>query len=394
MTPTTPARRRLTLAAAGCATAAAVAAGSMTTGAGQADAAAEHSLLGGTALAADWLGGSATSVAILPLSFAGTYASGSGSTATAVAVLGLAGASAPLLLGDGLAFCLGGFAFANSSSDGACVNVLGVFGAQYDKPGQNLQFALTNPLALLTGDISVGDVISGIASGNLNTALSADFVRLTFGGSDWQNLVRLTSSYGFQPISGAVPGAIEVQWLGTKVLLFPATQLNGDTSVNYLGMPRIEFGLPTGVGDIVPSLRTGAFKLPFDVTIPGIDTSDLLPLSDPTGTSARLAGVQDDLGGAFEDDSALQLANTETPVVESQRKEPTTDSAGTDSDTATSGDESAGTANTLSGTGTEIDAANDDDATPSATPATTPEITSGDSSTSDSDDEPAAAPTG
>lgn len=303
MTACAPTRsRRLAVGAAACATAAAVVAGSVTTGVGDAGAlvigsGTEQSILGGNSVAVGLFGGKATSVAVLPLSFAGTYADGSYSS-TAFALLGVAAGTAhkPILFepefGDIL--CLGGLAFASSSVAGSCINVLGVVGAQYDKPGQNLQFALTNPLALLTGDIGLGDVLSGIVSGNLNTAISADFVHLTVGGTDWQSLVRLTSTYGFQKISNAYPGAIAIEWMGTKVLLFPTTQLNGNTYVNYLGLPRVEFGLPTGIGSIIPSIRTGAFALPFDITIPGIDTSDLLPLQTPSAATAARAGVVDD----------------------------------------------------------------------------------------------------
>ncbi|WP_454163219.1 hypothetical protein [Gordonia iterans] len=411
MTTSTPTRRRLTLAAAGCATAAAVAAGSMTTGFGQADAAASSigggvaivpPLTSGTAVAvgpgsmavATGLpsllsnNGEATSIALLPLSFAGTYA-GPNQSATAFAIIGLAGATAPDLLGAGNVNCLGALTFAHSSTAGTCLNILGAFDFRHNSQTSTLQFGLTNPIGLLTGDVGLGDVLSGIPTGNLDGALTPDIVRLSMGGS---NLITLTSGYGFQRIAGTGYG-VEFSWLGTTLQFFPAVQVNGQGAVNYIGLPGIQFGLPSSIGDIIPSLRTGAFALPFNITIPGINTSDLLPLSEPTGSSATLAGVQNDLGGVPADGPAERRANTAALIEEQKEPEPTT------LDTVTGTDGSVETESNLpSGTGDDganddganDDGANDDGANDSAPPTGTAEITSGDNTAAESD-EPADA---
>lgn len=233
---------------------------------GSSDLLPQGGVLGGVALS---LGAGASATAIGPGIAVST--AGINRTATAVSVLGIAAASAPTLslggLNSGQVTCVGVFAYAHSSTAGDCVGVLGLPEGTHDKPGGTVSLALKNPFSLLTDGLSASDLMAALTSGD--SLLSKDISRLTLGGPD---IVALTSDYGFEPISknGA---AIELSWLGTEIGLFPTTKntagfLGNNSSVNYLGLPRI------GSSDagIIPEISVGDFVVPGLGTIPGWST--------------------------------------------------------------------------------------------------------------------------
>lgn len=236
--------------------------------------------------------GDTTAVAVLP--GVSTAFAGQGHNAQAFSILGLAAASTDVDIKDpvfnatlfslptGQVACIGALTFANSSTAGTCVNVLGVFDATYDKKGKEVSLALTNPLGLLTDGDLAGSVIGGILSGDpISQIVTSDFARLGLGGKD---MVSLTSSYGFDPISKALQGGVLVGWAGSTMLLFPVTSGDGggflgkNKQVNYLGLPQFNFGTPTSLNDLIPTLQVGQFRTPIPgVTIPGWSSEDLVP---------------------------------------------------------------------------------------------------------------------
>ena len=178
--------------------------------------------------------GSSNAIAVLPLSLAAAFA-GKGQSATAFALLGIAAATTdvdidvplPLVpnikLPTGQVACLGALTFAHSSTEGLCLNVLGVLDAGYNSDRGELSAALTNPLALLTDGIDAEELASTIINGgSLSQLLTSDFARLTLGGPE---LVKLSSSYAIQPIKLAngheLGGGLAIGWLGGTLVLFP-----------------------------------------------------------------------------------------------------------------------------------------------------------------------------
>ncbi|MFC0315971.1 hypothetical protein ACFQNE_13975 [Gordonia phosphorivorans] len=243
-------------------------------------------------LIADELGAT-TAVAVLPgaaIAFAAKNES-----ATAFALGGLAVATTdfkvplfpkPVPLGQ--VSCIGVLAFAHSSTEGACLNVLGTFDADYRKDAGEVSFALTNPIALagiLSGDMKVGELIKELLDGQpLSRLLTEDLSRITFGGS---NIVSLTSEYALQQYAKS-GGAVVIGWLGGELVLFPVIDSGLlEEQVNYLGLPQFNvdgFGKLTSISDIIPSLSVGAFKTPIPgVDVPAWSTEGLL---DSVGTSA------------------------------------------------------------------------------------------------------------
>ncbi|MFM9378343.1 hypothetical protein [Gordonia sp. VNK21] len=253
--------------------------------------------------------GDTTAIAILPgtaIAFAAK-----GESATALSVGGVAVATTDIDLASyidstviravlealkvdttiniGQVSCFGLLAFADSSTEGTCLNVLGTFDADYRKDAGEVSFALTNPVALLgllTGEKSLLDPVKDLLNGQpLSRILTDDFSRLTLGGPE---LVKLTSDYGLQNIS-ALGGAVAIGWLGGNLVLFPVVEdglLKGN--VNYLGLPTLAFdGFPKldGISSLLPSISVGAFSTPFPgVEVPGWSSSDLL--GGATATSA------------------------------------------------------------------------------------------------------------
>lgn len=278
--------------------------------------------------------GDTTAIAVLPgaaLAFADA-----GESATAFSVLGLALATTditfleqlegipgfPITIPTGQVACFGVLTAAHSSTEGACLNILGTLDAHYDKNREEISFALTNPAGLLTDGLDPAGLIQAVLAGQpLSQLLTSDFVRLTLGG---ENMVALTSSYGFQDIGNGVNGGVEIEWLGTKIVLFPAITtasglLGGVQQVNYLGIPEIGFGMPTSLNDIIPSITVGDFKLPFNITIPGWSTGDLLGGSS-TAADRTVTLASEDVA------SAPIIADTPTSSVPSSAADDTEES--------------------------------------------------------------------
>lgn len=222
-----------------------------------------------------------------------------GESANAFALGGLAIATTDITIFDILGFkgfkiptgqasCIGVVAFATSSTDGMCLNLLGTVDADYRTDAGEVSLGVTNPLALiglLTGDKDLLGLIKEVVAGKpLSRILTDDFARITLGGTE---LVKLTSDYAFSPLS-AYPGAIALGWLGGQLVLFP-TITNGilKGNVNYLGVPALDFsnfGKLDNISSLIPSLSVGQFKTPIPgVTIPELSTGDLL---SPQSTSS------------------------------------------------------------------------------------------------------------
>lgn len=243
-----------------------------------------NGIAGGVALNNPISLGDGTAIAIFPGSFAGTSAFKKGDSAFALAIFGLAAATTPDHLtgafgNDGNADCFGVFTIANSSTAGTCANIAGTFDFRYDKPGQDVQFALTNPLAIITDGPDFGKILTElIINGDINSALTEDVARLSFSTDLSNPGVKLTSDYGFNKIlvkegnvlspSKYLDGAILINWMGSEILLFPVTTVNGTKTVNYLGLPQVKFGAPAGIADVLPGVTIGSFKLPLIGDIP------------------------------------------------------------------------------------------------------------------------------
>ncbi len=251
----------------------------------------------GFQVALAYRGGDATATSYLPLSIA-TAGASDGRTARSFALIGMAHAwnTGPLdvtVLGETITTipgvqgvgCYGGLTGAYADGVGACANVLGTFDFRWQQPNGELQFALTDPTALIAdpGGVLGGlgaDVLEGLLAGILSgsgidfdsdwMSLSKDFARLSIGG-DYDlfsgNFLRLTSDYGFT-------APITVDWLGSTVTFRPLVEVNGELRPNRLGLPVIEFG-QLDTGELVPVIRIPSYEFPFG-----------LPATDPIDTGA------------------------------------------------------------------------------------------------------------
>ncbi|WP_137811355.1 hypothetical protein [Gordonia sp. GAMMA] len=247
-------------------------------------------------------GGDATATSYLPLSIA-TAGASDGRTARSFALIGMAHAwnTGPLdvtVLGETITTipgvqgvgCYGGLTGAYADGVGACANVLGTFDFRWQQPNGELQFALTDPTALIAdpGGVLGGlgaDVLEGLLAGALSgsgidfdgdwMSLSKDFARLSIGG-DYDlfsgNFLRLTSDYGFT-------APITVDWLGSTVTFRPLVEVNGELRPNRLGLPVIEFG-QLDTGELVPVIRIPSYEFPF-----------CLPATEPIGNEAIGSGA-------------------------------------------------------------------------------------------------------
>ena len=251
-------------------------------------------------------GGDATATSYLPLSIA-TAGASDGRTARSFALIGMAHAwnTGPLdvtVLGETITTipgvqgvgCYGGLTGAYADGVGACANVLGTFDFRWQQPNGELQFALTDPTALIAdpGGVLGGlgaDVLEGLLAGVLSgsgidfdgdwMSLSKDFARLSIGG-DYDlfsgNFLRLTSDYGFT-------APITVDWLGSTVTFRPLVEVNGELRPNRLGLPVIEFG-QLDTGELVPVIRIPSYEFPFG-----------LPATEPIGNEAIGSGASNTL---------------------------------------------------------------------------------------------------
>ncbi|MCG7631531.1 hypothetical protein MHN80_04315 [Gordonia McavH-238-E] len=247
-------------------------------------------------------GGDASATSYLPLSIA-TAGASDGRTAKSFALIGMAHAwnTGPLdvtVLGETIGTvpgvqgvgCYGGLTGAYADGVGACANVLGTFDFRWQQPNGELQFALTDPTALIAdpGGVLGGlgaEVLEGLLAGILSgsgldfdsdwMSLSKDFARLSIGGDHdlfSGNFLRLTSDYGFT-------GPITVDWLGSKVTFRPLVEVNGELRPNRLGLPVIEFG-QLDTGELIPVIRIPEYELPFG-----------LPATDPIDTGVSTSSA-------------------------------------------------------------------------------------------------------
>lgn len=261
-------------------------------------------------------GGDASATSYLPLSIA-TAGASDGRTAKSFALIGMAHAwnTGPLdvtVLGETIGTvpgvqgvgCYGGLTGAYADGVGACANVLGTFDFRWQQPNGELQFALTDPTALIAdpGGVLGGlgaEVLEGLLAGILSgsgldfdsdwMSLSKDFARLSIGGDHdlfSGNFLRLTSDYGFT-------GPITVDWLGSKVTFRPLVEVNGELRPNRLGLPVIEFG-QLDTGELIPVIRIPEYELPFG-----------LPATDPIDTGVSTSSASTTL--SFDDVSTGQV---------------------------------------------------------------------------------------
>jgi len=292
--------------------------------------------------------GESNSTAVFPLSYALSLA-GAGESATAFSMLGLSLATTDLALPTGVAglpvrlavagllqlvgapqsaidsvmddatlqaaqvACLGGLTVAYSSTDGACVNALGVLNGDYNPNDSSISGALVNPLAILSLLTEPGDVtsklINGLLSGDsraIQKFLTDDFVRLGFswggrtGAYGLPSIVSLTSDYGLK-------NPITVKWLGQEVTIFPkitssATNVATPNTPNYLGFPVVTTGT-FDPSQIIPDISGLGFN---NIRFPGENLVALASLiGDLIGGSNPLSGLS--VGGT---NTALQSASS------------------------------------------------------------------------------------
>ncbi|WP_168705070.1 hypothetical protein, partial [Gordonia paraffinivorans] len=268
--------------------------------------------------------GDATAISFLPISIA-TAGATDGRTAKSFALIGIAhawnadptkisvlGQDLPLVQVPGIkgVGCYGGITAAYADGVGACANVGATFDFRYQATNGEVQFALTDPTALLTDPLGVlggagQEVLEGLLKGILSKegidfdgdwmSLSKDFSRLSLAGDHGLfsgNFVRLTSEYGFTK-------PIEIEWMGQKVTLYPMVEVNGKERPNYLGVPVISFG-QLDTGQIVPVIHIPDYELPFllptlDGTTLGGTPTNASATSGATPVAARSAFVADDV---------------------------------------------------------------------------------------------------
>ncbi|UPW08277.1 hypothetical protein M1C59_19800 [Gordonia terrae] len=261
-------------------------------------------------------GGDASATSYLPLSIA-TAGASDGRTAKSFALIGMAHAwnTGPLdvtVLGETIGTvpgvqgvgCYGGLTGAYADGVGACANVLGTFDFRWQQPNGELQFALTDPTALIAdpGGVLGGlgaEVLEGLLAGILSgsgldfdsdwMSLSKDFARLSIGGDHdlfSGNFLRLTSDFGFT-------GPITVDWLGSTVTFRPLVEVNGELRPNRFGLPVIDFG-QLDTGELIPVIRIPEYELPFG-----------LPATDPIDTGVSTSSASTTL--SFDDVSTGQV---------------------------------------------------------------------------------------
>ncbi|WP_245403957.1 MSCRAMM family adhesin SdrC [Gordonia sp. 'Campus'] len=388
----------------------------------------------GYQLAVAFRGGDASAVSYLPLSIA-TAGASDGKTATSFALIGMAhawntgpldvtalgvpvpGAQIPGVTGVG---CYGGLTSAYAEGVGACANVLGTFDFRFRQPNGEVQFALTDPTALISdpGGVLGGvgsEVLQGLLAGILSgsgvdfdgdwMSLSKDFARLSIGGDHdlfSGNFLRLTSDYGFT-------GPITVDWLGSTVTFRPLVEVNGELRPNRLGRPVIELG-QLDTGELIPVLRIPSYELPFGLpaTRP-IDTGARNQLSDRAGAPGEQLSAIDafvateDVGGDSAESYVGKHRAAEDSYVGKHRlpaETPDSDDAtggvvdsggGADTDDSADGDGSADTDDSADTGSTDSDAGTDDVSTADADSPADSDGSDTDSAGADSSDSPAAA---
>ncbi|MED5802406.1 hypothetical protein VX037_15345 [Gordonia sp. Z-3] len=380
-------------------------------------------------------GGDATAISYLPVSLATAGASGD-RTAVSFAILGMANAwttdeiPVTLLGSDNIlgidlpaipavqqVSCYGGLTGAYAEGVGACANVLGTFDFRWSQPNGEVQFALTDPSAVLTDPSGVfSQVITQLLNGEPFT-LSKDFARLSFAG-DYDllsgNFVRFTSDYGTQE-------STTINWLGQQLTLNPMVTVNGQERPNHLGVPILTLGA-LDTGEIVPVLHIPDIEFPFGIPSAGPfvipDTSSSMtssvtlassegeaPVIEPT--MQRMAALSDPVeaepeSAADETEEYVGKHRTADATPEYVGKHRADDTADTPSDddptteapaeSTDPGEDSADTTDTSQNDATETEAADTEsaaaDATESAdeTDATDTDATDTDSTESDADD--------
>ncbi|RPA57174.1 hypothetical protein EF294_19230 [Gordonia oryzae] len=275
-------------------------------------------------------GGKATAISYLPVSLATAGASG-GRTAYAFALVGIANAwttdDIPIVIlskPTGLAIpgiktvgCYGGLTAAYAEGVGACANVLGTFDfrfTQLDAAGKSLsipqvQFALTDPSAVLTDPSGVfSKVITDIFAGKTPT-LSKDIARLSLGGD---SLLALTSEYGLS-------APITVNWLGSTITIYPTATINGETRPNMAAPPQIVTG-GLDTSQVIPVITVPRITFPFGLaplgpyvsSAPALTTSSARVLAATTTTTARAvrSAVADDETGTTSSSSNTTSSST------------------------------------------------------------------------------------
>ncbi|QTI68306.1 hypothetical protein J6U32_22855 [Gordonia polyisoprenivorans] len=275
-------------------------------------------------------GGKATAISYLPVSLATAGASG-GRTAYAFALVGIANAwttdDIPIVVlskptglkipGIKTVGCYGGLTAAYAEGVGACANVLGTFDFRFnqlDAAGKSLsipqvQFALTDPSAVLTDPSGVfNKVITDIFAGKTPT-LSKDFTRLSLGGD---SLLALTSDYGLS-------APITVNWLGSTITIYPTATVNGATRPNMLALPQIVAG-DLDASQIIPIITIPQITFPFGLaplgpyvsSTPALTTTSARTLAATKTTTSRVArrAAADDETGTTSSSSRTTTSST------------------------------------------------------------------------------------
>ncbi|AFA74747.1 hypothetical protein GPOL_c37350 [Gordonia polyisoprenivorans VH2] len=344
-------------------------------------------------------GGKATAISYLPVSLATAGASG-GRTAYAFALVGIANAwttdDIPIVIlsrptgltipGIKTVGCYGGLTAAYAEGVGACANVLGTFDFRFnqlDAAGKSLtipqvQFALTDPSAVLTDPAGVfGKVITDIFAGKTPT-LSKDFTRLSLGGN---SLLALTSDYGLS-------APITVNWLGSTITIYPTATINGATRPNMLALPQIVTG-DLDTSQIIPVITIPQITFPFGLaplgpyvsSTPALTTTSARTLAatkTTTSRAARSAATDAETGATSSSSSTTTSSTTPSTATSSSTTSTTVSSSSstsrssqssTSSGTRTSAPSAAPTSSAGTDTGTDSGGTQSSGGVPAASPA-------------------------
>ena len=214
--------------------------------------------------------------------------------------------------------CFGLNSRATAEGLGKCTNILGTFDAYQDlrepEPGEHRQnqFGITDVTSLVLGNDALlkqftgetestpflDDLMHNVTSEDDRLKFAKDFVRFTSdeytdevetlqldedgnpvldenGEPVMETTTRtttaalLTSDYGFRD-------PVTVEWLGQRVVFFPAAEVNGDERPNYLSLPEIEAVTDDADAGLLPKVSLVTWDNAF-----GLGTVALDDLSRP-----------------------------------------------------------------------------------------------------------------
>ncbi|MGO3362268.1 MAG: hypothetical protein ACTIL2_07495 [Corynebacterium sp.] len=224
--------------------------------------------------------------------------------------------------------CFGLFAHANAEGLGSCANILGTFDSYQDlrdpEPGESrqTQVGITDVTSLVLGNDALlkqftgetedtpflDDLMADLTSEDDRLTFAKDFVRYTtdryteeIEGPDGETTTRttigawVTSDYGLRE-------PVTVEWLGHRVVFFPAVEVNGNERPNLIGLPELERIADDSDAGLLPKVSLVTWDNAFglgtvvldNLTRPDViygNWRDSVTLGDDISWLAELAGV-------------------------------------------------------------------------------------------------------